>query len=65
MNKYTQTGADLISVMQACPYPEIFDEIERFRQRERAFYDRLYDLLAKDDAEKQSKAERASEASHE
>lgn len=61
MNKYTQTGADLVSVMQACPYPEIFDEIERLCQRERAFYDHLNDLLAKDDAEKQSKEERASE----
>lgn len=63
MNKHTQTGADLISAMQACPYPEIFDEIERFRQRERAFNDHLNGLLAKDDAERRSKAERASEVS--
>ena len=61
MNKYTQTGADLISVMQACPYPEIFDEIEHLRQREQAFSDHLNDLLAKDDADKQSKAKRANE----
>ena len=61
MNKYAQTGAGLISVMQACPYPEIFDEIERFRHRERAFHDHLNHLLAREDAEKQSKAERARE----
>jgi hypothetical protein len=51
MNKAGQTGEDLIKAMQACPHPEIFDEIERLRQRERAFYDHLNDLLAKDDAD--------------
>lgn len=61
MNKTGQTGEDLIKVMQACPHPEIFDEIERLRQREQAFIDRLNDLLAKDDTEKQSKTKCVSE----
>ncbi len=27
----TGTGLDLIRAMQACPYPEVFDEIDRLR----------------------------------
>ena len=30
----TGTGLDLIRVMQACPYPEVFDAIDAMRIRE-------------------------------
>ena len=59
--KHKQTGADLIAVLQACPYPEIFDEIDRIRDEGRKFIDQMNELLAKDDEEKRSRAQRPSE----
>jgi prevent-host-death family protein len=32
--KPTGTGLDLIRAMQACPYPEVFDELDQLRVRE-------------------------------
>jgi prevent-host-death family protein len=29
-----QTGLDLLRALQSCPYPEVFDEIDRLRVRE-------------------------------
>lgn len=60
-----KTGADFIAVMQACPYPEFFDEIERVREERRQFYDRINDLLAKDDNEKRLTLEHENGCSHE
>ena len=56
-----RTGADLVAALQACPYPEFFDELDRIREEERKFVDRVNELLAKDDEEKRSRAQRASE----
>ncbi|HUR43904.1 MAG TPA: type II toxin-antitoxin system prevent-host-death family antitoxin [Aestuariivirga sp.] len=60
-----RTGADLIAAVQACPYPEFFDEIDRVREEERALVRRAKELLAKDDEEKRSRAQRATRCAHE
>ena len=56
-----RTGADLVAAFQACPCPEIFDEIDRLRDEERQFAARVSELLAKDDEEKKLSAQRANE----
>ena len=55
-------GADLVEALQACPYPDFFDEIDRVRAEERGFYNHVTELLAKDEQQKQSRA-RASQVS--
>ena len=53
------TTADFIAALQSCPHPDFFDEIDRIREEDRKFAERIADLAAKDDEEKRLRARNA------
>jgi hypothetical protein len=62
LSKRKLTGADLFEALRSCPFgEELSDAIDQIEQEQRWWHERLSELIAKDDLEKRSRAERARE----